>query len=164
MTEKKYPKTKIMKSKPLIITLFSASAFLLGCNQAVEPAPKTAAAQFEKITEETKEAAQEIKDYAYAQKAEFVGKMQDQLDEINRDLDQLAAKTAKSGDKAKAEAEPKLQALRDQSAKLKKQLEQAGNATEPAWANIKTGFKKGYDELKDGFQEARRWASDKIAP
>ena len=70
------------------------------------------------MKKETKEAAQEMKDYAYAQKAEFVAKMQGQLDEINRDLDQLAAKIEKASDAAKAEAKPKLQALRDQTAKL----------------------------------------------
>ena len=63
-----------------------------------------------------------MKDYTFAQKAEFTEKMQGQLAEINKDLDQLAAKIEKSSDAVKAEAKPKLQALRDQAAKLNKQL------------------------------------------
>ena len=59
-----------------------------------------------------------MKDYTYAQKTEFVETMQAQLAEINRDLDQLAAKIEKSSDAVKAEAKPKLQALRDQMAQI----------------------------------------------
>jgi hypothetical protein len=33
-----------------------------------------------------------------------------------------------------------------------------------AWRDVKVGFGKGYRELKDGFQQARQWVSDKIAP
>jgi hypothetical protein len=39
-----------------------------------------------------KVAAEEMKDYAYAQKSEFVEKMQSQLTEINRDVEKLSAK------------------------------------------------------------------------
>jgi len=48
--------------------------------------------------------------------------------------------------------------------KLNKKLEEAKSATESTWDDVKAGFKKGYSELKDGFQQARQWASDKIAP
>jgi chromosome segregation ATPase len=150
--------------KPVAITCFAVTAFVMGCKPPAEPDRKAAAEQFDKVKKETKEAAQEMEDYAYAQKAEFVAKMQGQLDEINKDLDQLAAKIEKSSDAAKAEAKPKLQGLRDQAAKLTKQLDEAKNATESTWGDVKAGFKKGYGELKDGFQAARQWLSDKIAP
>ncbi len=66
-----------------------------------------------------------MKDYTFAQKAEFAEKMQGQLASINKDLDQLAAKIENSSDAVKAEAKPKLQALRDQAAQLNKQLDEA---------------------------------------
>jgi hypothetical protein len=90
--------------------------------------------------------------------------MEKQLAELNRELDQLSAKVEKSSDAAKAEARPKLQALRDQAAKLNKQLDEARNATESTWDDVKAGFTKGYAEVKDGFNQARQWVSDKIAP
>ena len=152
-------KLTIMKHKRLVITFLSIAAFAVGCKKE-----ETTSQQLDKVKQETKEAAQDMKDYTFAQKAEFTEKMQAQLDEINRDLDQLAAKIEKSSDAAKAEAKPKLQALRDQTAKLTKQLDEARNATESTWGDVKAGFKKGYSELKDGFQQARQWVSDKIAP
>jgi hypothetical protein len=148
-----------MKHRTLLLTLLSSAAFAVGCSKE-----ETTSQQLDKAQAETKQAAQDMKDYTYAQKAEFVATMETQLAEINRDLDLLAAKIEKSNDAAKAEATPKLQALRDQTAKLTKQLDEAKNATESTWGDIKAGFKKGYSELKDGFNQARQWASEKIAP
>jgi chromosome segregation ATPase len=156
-----------MKHQYLLITLLGAAALAVGCDRSEKStteSPEATAKQFDKVKAETKEAVQDMKDYTYAQKTEFVDKMQGQLAEINRDLDQLSAKIEKANDTAKAEAKPKLQALRDQADKLNQQLDKAKNATESTWDDIKAGSKKAYNELKDGFQQARQWVSDKIAP
>jgi ABC-type transporter Mla subunit MlaD len=149
----------IMKHTNLLCTLLAASAFSVGCNK--EP---TTSQQIDKVQTEAKQAAQDMKDYTYAQKAEFVETMQAQLAALNRDLDQLSAKVEKASDALKAEAQPKLQVLRDQMAQLNKQLDEARNATESTWDSVKGGFKKAYEASKEGFQQARQWVSDKIAP
>jgi chromosome segregation ATPase len=149
----------MMKNTTLLLTLLSAAALAVGCNK--EP---TASEQIDKVQAETKQAAQDMKDYTFAQKAEFIKEMQSQLDALNKDLDQLAAKIESSSDPVKAEAKPKLQALRDQAAQLNKQLDQAKNATESTWDTVKGGVKKAYEATKDGFNQARQWVSDKIAP
>ncbi len=148
-----------MKNGTFLLTLLSAAACAVGCNKE-----QTTSQQLDKVQAETKQAAQDMKDYAYAQKAEFVVKMQGQLDALNRDIEQLSAKVEKSSDAVKAEAQPKLQALRDQAAQLNTQIDQAKNATESTWDSVKAGSEKAYDALKDGFQQARQWVSDKIAP
>ena len=149
----------IMKHQIILVTLLAASAFVVGCNKE-----QTTSQQLDKVQADTKQAAQDMKDYTYAQKAEFVEKMQAQLTALNRDLDQLSAKVEKSSDAVKAEAKPKLQALRDQTAQLNKQLDEVKNATESTWDSVKGGFQKAYEASKDGFQQARQWVSDKIAP
>ena len=148
-----------MKHKTLLLTFLSVAVFAAGCGKE-----QTTSQQIEKIKAEAKDAAQDMKDYTFARKAEFIEMMQSQLDGINKDLDQLAAKIEKSSDAAKAEAQPKIQALRDQAAQLNKQLDDVKNATESTWDNVKAGFKKGFSDLKEGFQNARQWVSDKIAP
>jgi ElaB/YqjD/DUF883 family membrane-anchored ribosome-binding protein len=148
-----------MKNKTLVITFLSIAAFAVGCNKE-----QTTTQQIENVKTETKQAAQDMKDYTFAQKDEFVKTMQVQLDALNKDLDQLAAKIESSSDAVKAEAKPKLQALRDQAAQLNKQLDDAKNATESTWDSVKAGFQKAYDATKDGFNQARQWVSDKIAP
>ncbi|MGA3142238.1 MAG: hypothetical protein ABSF10_04255 [Verrucomicrobiota bacterium] len=148
-----------MKNKTLVITLLSIAAFAVGCKKE-----QTTSQQIENVKTETKQAAQDMKDFTFAQKAEFVKTMQGQLDALNKDLDELSAKIDSSSDAVKAEAKPKLQALRDQAAQLNKQLDEARNATESTWDSVKTGFQTAYEATKDGFNQARQWVSDKIAP
>ena len=148
-----------MKNITLAITFLSIAAFAVGCNK--EPSTSE---QMDKVKTETKQAAVDMKDYTYAQKDEFVKAMQVQLDALNKDLDTLSAKVDSSSDAVKAEAKPKLQALRDQAAKLNKQLDEAKNANESTWDSVKAGFSKGFEATKDGFNKARQWVSDKIAP
>jgi cytochrome c556 len=148
-----------MKDKTLLLTCLALAAITTGCDR-----PATTSQQLDQLQEKTAEAARDMKDYTYAQKAEFTAQMRRELAEINRNLDQLAARIEKSSDAAKAEAQPKLQVLRDQAAGLNKQLVEAENATESTWDSVKAGSRKAYEELKDGFNQARQWVSEKIAP
>jgi len=148
-----------MKNKVLLLTFLSAAAFAVGCEKE-----KTTAQQIETVKTETKQAAQDMKDYTFAQKDEFVKYMQGQLATLNQDLDKLSAKIDSSSDAIKADAKPKLQALRDQATKLNQQLAEAQNATESTWESVKGSSKKAYESLASGFTEARQWVSDKIAP
>ena len=143
----------------ILITLLYAAAFATGCNK-----DGATAQQLDKLQAKTAEAAQDMKDYSYTQKDEFVAKMQSQLAEINQDLDELAAKIEKSSNAAKAEAKPKFEALREQANQLGKRLDEVKTATASTWNDVKAGCKKCYGELKESFQQARLWASDKIAP
>jgi cytochrome c556 len=156
-----------MKSTYLAIACFATIALGVGCKPSSEP-PATetrqaAERQMDQVKQETKEAAQAMTDYAYAQKAEFVANMQVQLAAINGELDQLAARIEKAPEAAKTEATPKLQGLRDQVAKLNTHLDEAKSATESTWDEVKAGFNQGYSDLKDGFNQVRQWVSDKIA-
>jgi ElaB/YqjD/DUF883 family membrane-anchored ribosome-binding protein len=148
-----------MKNKTLFLTLLSIAVVAVGCNKE-----QTTSQQMDKVQTETTQAAQNMKDYTFAQKAEFVKTMQGQLDTLNKDLDQLSATIDSSSDAVKAEAKPKLQVLRDQVAKLNQQLADTQNATESTWDSVQAGFQKAYDATKDGFQQTRKWVSDKIAP
>jgi chromosome segregation ATPase len=148
-----------MKNKALIITALSVATFAVGCDKQ-----QSTSQQIDKVQTETKAAAEDMKDYTFAQKDEFVKSMQGQLDALNKDLDQLSAKIDSSSDAVKAEAKPKLLALRDQAAQLNKQLDEVKNSTESTWDSVKAGFTKAYDATKDGFNQARQWVSDKIAP
>jgi chromosome segregation ATPase len=148
-----------MKNKILTLTFLSLAAFAAGCNQE-----KTTSEQIARVQSETKSAAQDMKDYTYAQKSEFVKQMESQLTVLNEDLDKLSAKIESSSDSIKAEAKPRLQVLRDQVGTLNQQLEKAKNATESTWDSVKDATKKAYESVKEGFQQSRQWVSDKIKP
>jgi chromosome segregation ATPase len=148
-----------MENKNWIFTLLAVAAFATGCNKE-----KTAAEQMDTVSVETKQAAADMKNYTFAQKDEFVASMQAQLTTLDQDLDKLSAKIDGSSDAIKAEAQPKLQALRDQATKLNTQLADAKNATASTWDDVKAGSQKAYDALAASFASARQWMSDKIAP
>lgn len=145
----------------LLITSFLAAAFAAGCKP---PADKTTAQQLDKAQAETKAAAGQMRDYTFAEKTEFVTAMRARLADLNRDLDELAAKIDKSGQSIQTEARPKLAALRDQATQLDKQLGEVTNATSSTWAIIKADSEKAYAALKNEFARSRQWVSDKIAP
>lgn len=148
-----------MNHKKITITFLSAATFVVGCNQQ-----ETTSQQLDRAQTKTEETVKDMKEYSYAQKSEFVEKMQGQLTALNRDLDQLGDRIEKSSDSVKADAKPKLQALRGQTGELNKQLEQVRNATESTWDSVKNGFNKAFDSSKEGFQQARQWVSNKVAP
>jgi chromosome segregation ATPase len=149
----------IMKHKLFSLSFLAIAVIAAGCNKE-----QTTSQQIDQVKAETTQDAQDMKDYTFAQKDEFVKTMQGQLTALNQDLDKLSAKIDSSSDAIKAEARPKLQALRDQAAKLNQQLADDQNATESTWDSVKSGFQKAYDSTKDGFNQARQWVSDKIAP
>lgn len=157
----KFKKDIIMKNTSLAITFLTITAFAVGCKPADE---NSTSQQLDKVKSESKADAQEMKDYAFAQKADFVAKMQGQVDALNKDIDTLSAKIETSSDAVKAEAKPKLQALRDDAAQLNKQLDAAKSATESTWDSVKASSAKAFNAMKDDFQQARQWVSDKIAP
>jgi archaellum component FlaC len=162
-----------MKTNILAVTFMVVTVFAIGCKPAAEKSPNdkplsegmaATEQQLEKVAKETKEAAKEINDYAYAQRVEFAEKMKTQLNDIKKELDLLAAKLENANEAVKTEGKLKVQALRDQVAALDKQLDGIKDANESTWDEVKTGFRKSYDEVKDSFQQARQWLSDKIAP
>jgi hypothetical protein len=148
-----------MKNRTMILALLSVAALAAGCNK-----PETTSQQLDRVQEKTAEAGQEMKDYTYAQKSEFTEKMQGDLAGINKDLDQLAVKIERASAGARAEAKPRFKALREQADRLGQHLNEAKSATESNWDSAKAASRKAYNDLKDGFKQARQWMSDKIAP
>jgi DNA anti-recombination protein RmuC len=147
-----------MKAKFIFVGILAAAILVVGCNK------DDASKQLEKAQTDAKQAADDMKDYTYAQKDAFVKKMQVQLDALKRDLDTLTAKIESSSAQVKAEAKPKLDALRAQQGQLSVQLDKVKAASESTWENVQAGFKSAYDSSKDGFNKARQWVSEKIAP
>jgi chromosome segregation ATPase len=150
-----------MKNTPVVITFLAITVFAMGCKPSEE---SSTSQQMDKVKTETKADEQEMKDYAFAQRAEFVAKMQVKLDALNKNIDALSVKIANSSDAVKEEAKPKMQELRDHATQLKKQIDEARSATESTWDSVKATSATAYNALKDDFQQARQWASDKIAP
>lgn len=159
-----------MKHTILVMRLFLVAGVAVGCasgdgeSAAESKQPGTAAVQRDKATTATKEAAQAIQDYAYAQRAEFIDEMKEELSQIQVELDKLSAEIDRSSGVAKDDAKADLEALREKWTDAKKQLDQAESATESSWEDAQGRFKKSHNDLKDSLDKTRQWLSEKIAP
>jgi len=140
----------------------------MGCKPSgekpVNKSTETTTQKLDKAQAATKEAARQLRDYAFEQKAEFVAAMKSELSSLDQNLDELTAKIEKASAEAQAEAKPKLAALREQAAQLYKQLDEVDKATASTWGDIKAESEKACVALKDGVKQSRQWISDKIAP
>jgi Skp family chaperone for outer membrane proteins len=153
--------------KPLMLTLTCLLVAGLAQSSAAadsKPRKTAAAAQRDKATAQTKQAAKAARDYAFAQRAEFAADMKKDLVEIQAELDRLSAKVGKLNGTAKTDAKTRLDTLHDRWAQAKKQLDRAEDTTESAWDEVKDSFNKAHGELKESFDSTRQWLSDKIAP
>ncbi len=148
-----------MKNKALLLMLISAAVIAAGCDKK-----RTASEQLDRVQTKTAEVAQDMRDYTFAQKSEFVESMRAQLAELNRELDALAARVEQSSAAVKADAQPRIDALREQTARMNQQLDEATNATESSWNKFKVEVRKTHDASKEEFKQARQWLSEKIAP
>ena len=145
-----------------------AIAFSFGCKPSdekpVAQTNETAVPPLEKVQSAAKDVGQQIQDYTFGQKTEFVMAMRAQLADLNKGLDELAVKIEKSSEAVQAEAKPKLAVLREQATQFGKQLDETSKATLPTWAVIKADTEKAYGALKDGLAQSRQAVADKIAP
>ena len=139
--------------------LVSATVIATGCDKK-----PTASEQLDRVQTKTADVAQDMRDYTYSQKDEFIAKMRTQLADLNRELDELAAKVEKSSATVRADAQPRIDALRDQTARLNRQLDDASNATESSWDKFKADVRRTHDASEEDFRRARQWLSEKIAP
>lgn len=159
-----------MKDTILVITFLAVAIFAMGCTPKdvkAAAAPNQAGpaqVQLDKATAKTKQAAQAMRDYAYAEKTEFVDGMTKALVSTQEELDRLSAKAERAGDAVKTEAKAKLAAAREKWTAAKKQLDRAKTASASDWDDVKNGFKQSYADLRNASDGTRQWLSDKIAP
>jgi hypothetical protein len=149
--------------KPMIMfsTLLLLASAALGCTSKAE-SPSTAKESREatasNVIKETKEAAQALWDYTFAQRAQFVARVNGELGDVQKELDRLSARAVDANTKAAYDK------ARERWALAKSQLALAESATEATWQDARGNVKRAHEDLRDSVASARQWLSDKIAP
>jgi hypothetical protein len=133
-----------------------------GCNKPTDKEskansddPGTAAAQRDKAMTATKEAAQSVQDYAYAQKGEFIDAAKRGLSDIRAEMERLRAVVDHSTGAARADAEAKLEVVSDKWAAAKAQLDRAEAATDASWEDVQNRYRTVRSDLKSSFDMGR---------
>jgi peptidoglycan hydrolase CwlO-like protein len=146
-----------MKRNVFNVALLSGALFAGACT-------KTETSTVTSQTEQGTGSKKVEVEYSYSQKDELVSKMKSQLADVNSEIKRLSEKVATSAGNAKDEAKPKLEALKEKAKNLDVYIDKAQNASESTWADVKDGSRKALDDAKQGFNEARAWLAEKIAP
>lgn len=148
-----------------LLTFLLLAGLVAGCEPTGSGPPMTpegAAAKREKASTEMKEAAVAFRDYAYAEKALFVGGMKEKMAEIQADVARLSDRVARASGEAKTQAETTLAAVRTKWAEAQLRLDAAEKASESEWETVKGGFGKAYEDLRTSSDEARRWVRETL--
>ena len=159
-----------MRYHMLAIGIFMAGTQVAGCKPPdTKAAPvldqqKAATIQLEKAKVETKQAAEAIADYTYAQKDQFIATMKKELENTQAELARLTTQVENGTQTLKADATIRLDLARAKWMRARDELKQADNATNSTWEQIKGGFKSAYGEMHDNVAQTRQWLSEKIAP
>jgi hypothetical protein len=104
-----------------------------------------------------KNSMQSATDYTYDKKNEFVAGAQTDLNALDKKFKNFSDKAANTTGSTKADAQAKLQSLRDKRAVLDKKLDGVKKATAADWNDAKTAFKNSYDDTKNSLNEAWQW-------
>lgn len=155
---------KNLKSISLLLIVALTAGCGLNKEDPVSLSAKGTQAELAEAKTAAAEASKEMRAFAYEQRAQFSEKMKAQVAALNESVDTLSAKVEKSTAAVKADAAPKLAALRAQIESLKAQIVALDSATPSTWERIKTESIKAYDAVSEGFDNARQWTSEVIAP
>lgn len=160
-----------MKQRIRIIGFLVVGVLATSCNKPTDEdskaqldRPGTAATQREKAMTATKEAAQSVQVYAYAERDEFIDAANRELSDIQAEMERLHRVIARSSGTARADAEAKLELVSDRWAAAKAQVDRAEAATEDGWEDVQIRYRTARSDLKSSFDDARQWLSERIEP
>jgi hypothetical protein len=168
-----------MKNKPLILAALTIAALVTGCKPSTSADESPSAGDTNSLsttnvwqkTKETttnawadiKDSLSTTKDYTYDRKDAFIASANADLDALDQKIKELSDKAATAGDSVKADAQTKLQDLRDKRTVLDQKLNTVKNATEADWNDAKTAFQNSYNDAKNSLKQAWQWLNDKLS-
>jgi hypothetical protein len=119
------------------------------------------ALQQERAEDQTQVAEYIMQNYTFAQKNEFVDKMNRELSAIQKELDLFSARVEGAGAPLKMDRNSSIDATRVKLAGTKQQLDRTKNAGESDWYNANKHFRTLYVELKASVNKTRQQMNDK---
>jgi hypothetical protein len=107
------------------------------------------------VKRETKEAVDAAAKLAAQKKQEYQRELEKKLADLDQQIDAWKAKASKATAEAKVEMDKKLVVLKEKRDAVAQKMKELGDSTSAAWADVKVGIEKAYDELKDAVENAK---------
>jgi TolA-binding protein len=143
-----------MFAKGLLTIMLLAVLAVPGCSEKEKSESMAATVSKQDVQKEVKEAYDTTKAYTQEQIQDFKKQTETQLDEYEKDIDQLQAKAQKLKGDAKVKAEQQLAALRQKRDQVSEKIKELGSSSADAWQNIKSGIDAAMEDLGNAFKKA----------
>lgn len=135
------------------------SVFALGASAGVQPScgdtPSATQAR-----QETAEAWAALRAYGEDRKEAFTQELQARIAVLDRQLDELKARSARSSTDSKADIEHELSSLQTKRTDLSSRLTDLKAASKEAWGKTRDATLDAFESLTDGINEAARKFGD----
>jgi hypothetical protein len=144
---------------------FSVRALAIGVLLTASPLSSAAEASGNKTTakdiaREADETGQTIKNYTVAQRDEAIRKAKAALDDLDRRIGRMERKLESKWDRmdqaARKKARATLNALRRERNEVAEWYGGLKHSSAESWEQVKAGFVKSYEVLKESFAKARK--------
>ena len=136
----------------LLLVLLGVSLMVSACEKKEEYVlPKTA----ESAKQESATASMPATDQAKQMRNEFVGKMQQDMDEMNAKLGEIKTKAQTLTGEAKVKIDQQIQNLEQEQKTAGQKFDALKSATGEKWTEMKSGVSDAVDRLKQSIQKAK---------
>ncbi len=133
----------------VLVTSTSAVSFAAG---------KTTA---DKVKKETVEAVDAAGTYAGEKKEEFAARMKGNLDQLDREIEELKAESQTKSVEVRNATKRKISELQAKRDLVNKRYAELEKSTGKAWTTMKTGVEKAWGDVRNAYGEAKSELSSK---
>ena len=141
-------------SRPTVRLVLSGvvALLMLLIGLSVQAETKVSASEVKKETVEAVEAAGAFAD---EKKEEFTKRMKANIDELDREMNDLKKETESASKEAKATANKRILEIQKKRDAMVKKYEALEKSSDKAWKKMKTGLEKAWGEVKSAYSDAK---------
>ncbi len=140
-----------MKRRFAFLLALTLSGVLLACT--TKESSKQPVTQ-EDVKRDTQRALETTQAYTQQKKEQYQRKIEAELDELQRQTDDLRARAERARGKAKATLDDQLADLQQKQVAARHKLEELKAAGEPAWEKLQRGLDDAVGEAKRAYERA----------
>lgn len=115
----------------------------------------------DKVKKETVEAVDAAGTYAGEKKEEFTARMKSNIDEMDREIQDLKRESEARSAEAREATKQKIRDLQAKRDDLEKRYEVLEKSTGKAWTKMKSGMEKAWGDVRQAYGEAKSELSSK---
>ncbi len=115
----------------------------------------------DKVKKETVEAVDAAGAYAGEKKDEFAARMKGNLDEMDREIEDLKKESDTKSNEVRQATKKKIRELQTKRDELNQRYDALEKSTGKAWTRMKTGVEKAWGDVRQAYGEAKSELSSK---